>query len=159
MKDVYLFLKEHNIACQKFEHEAVFTTQEAKSKAGHVPGQQTKNLFLCDDKKRRFYLITTLDEKRVDLKKLREFLGEKSLRFAPADKLLEILGITPGSVSPLGLINDANKIVKFYLDEELLRLEEIYIHPNINTATVCLKMDDFKTVMQISGHNINPIKI
>ena len=58
MENVYDFLKQNNITFEKYEHEAVFTAEEAKCKAGHVPGQQTKNLFLCDDKKRRLYLLT-----------------------------------------------------------------------------------------------------
>jgi Ala-tRNA(Pro) deacylase len=159
MINIYNFLAENKIEFIEYKHEAVFTAEEAKTKASHVPGQQTKNLFLCDDKKRRFYLITTFDEKRADLKKLSVFLNEKSLRFAPADKLFEFLGITPGSVSPLGLVNDTNKIVKFYLDEDLLKLNEIYVHPNTNTATVCFKITDFKKTIFLTGHEIVPITI
>lgn len=155
MIDVYDFLKQHNIAYTKFDHAAVFTAEETKTLAAHVPGQQTKNLFLCDDKKRRFYLVTIADEKRADLKHLRQFLGEKSLRFAPPEKLLELLGITPGSVSPLGLINDAGRQVKFYIDPDIIKLNTIYIHPNINTATLAIAMGDFKKILALTGHNIN----
>lgn len=155
MTNVYEFLDQHQILFIKYDHEAVFSAEEAKAKAGHVPGQQTKNLFLCDDKKRNFYLVTIPDEKRADLKHLRTFLGEKSLRFAPADKMKELLRLEPGSVSPLGLINDINNQVKFYIDEELLKLELIYIHPNINTATLAIKMDDFKKIIKLCRHQLN----
>jgi len=156
--DVYEFLKKHNIAYEKYGHPAVFTAEEAKTLAAHVPGQQTKNLFLCDDKKRRFYLVTIMDEKRADLKHLREFLGEKSLRFAPPDKLLEYLGLTPGSVSILGLINDANHLVSFAIDEDLLKLDKIYVHPNINTATLAIDIEDFKKILSLTGHELKIYK-
>lgn len=154
MTNVFAFLEQHGIAYKKYDHEAVFTAEEAKTKAAHVPGQQTKNLFLCDDKKRRFYLVTIPDEKRADLKHLRVFLGEKSLRFAPAEKLPELLGITPGSVSPLGLMNDASAQVKFFIDEDLLKLDTIYVHPNINTATLAIPMENFKRFVSITGHEL-----
>ena len=152
MINIYDFLKKYGIAYQKYDHPAVFTTNEAKTLAAHVPGTQTKNLFLCDEKKRRFYLVSICDDKRADLKHLREFLGEKSLRFAPADKLLEILGLTPGSVSILGLINDINHLVTFTIDEDLLKQEKIYAHPNINTATLAVSINDLKKILQITGH-------
>lgn len=155
MLNVYEFLKKHNIPYTKYDHEAVFTAEEAKTKAAHVPGRQTKNLFLCDDKKRRFYLVTIPDEKRADLKHLGLFLNEKSLRFAPADKMNDLLGIAPGSVSPLGLINDANHMVKFYLDSELSQESKIYIHPNINTATIAILMENFKKILTLTGHPLN----
>lgn len=154
MLNIYDFLKLHNITNQQYGHPAVFTADEAKILAAHVPGQQTKNLFLCDDKKRRFYLATIADGKRADLKHLREFLGEKSLRFAPPDKLLELLGLTPGSVSPLGLINDLNHQVTYAIDEDLLKLDKIYAHPNINTATLAISIEDFKKILSLTGHEI-----
>ena len=154
MQNVYDFLSQNNIAYEKFDHPAVFTTDEAKTLAAHVPGRQTKNLFLCDDKKRRFYLVTIYEDKRADLKHLREFLAEKSLRFAPEEKLLELLGITPGSVSPLGLINDTNHLVTFALDSEILQNDKIYVHPNINTATLAIGMEDFKKIIALTGHEI-----
>lgn len=159
MINVYEFLNTYQIAYTKYDHEAVFSAEEAKAKAkaGHVPGQQTKNLFLCDDKKRNFYLVTIPDEKRADLKHLRTFLGEKSLRFAPPEKLKEYLSLKPGSVSPLGLINDIESKVKYYIDKELLKGEFIYIHPNINTATWEIKTEDFIKFMSLINHNINSI--
>ncbi len=155
MADIYEFLNANNIAFTKYDHEAVFSAEEAKVKTGHVPGQQTKNLFLCDDKKRNFYLVTIPDGQRADLKHLKTFLGEKSLRFAPADKMKEFLGLEPGSVSPLGLINDANKLVKYYIDPGLLENEMVYVHPNINIATLAISVQDFKKAVEISGHSIN----
>ncbi len=155
MPDVYQFLNSNQISYAKYDHEAVFSAEEAKTKAGHVPGQQTKNLFLCDDKKQRFYLITIPDEKRADLKHLKTFLNEKSLRFAPADKMQGLLGLLPGSVSPLGLINDVKNVVKFYIDPNLLKEKYIYIHPNINTATVEIAVEDFKKILNLTEHHLN----
>lgn len=155
MQNVYEFLQKHNINFTKYDHEAVFSAEEAKTKASHVPGRQTKNLFLCDDKKRSFYLITIPDEQRADLKHLKTFLGQKSLRFAPADKMKELLGLEPGSVSPLGLINDTKNMVKFFINSELLKADLIYIHPNINTATLAIAVNDFRKIIDLAGHEIN----
>ena len=155
MIDILSFLKKNNIPFKKYDHEAVFTAEEAKTKASHVPGTQTKNLFLCDDKKRRFYLVTICEHKRANLKHLREFLNEKSLRFAPENFLLQHLGLTPGSVSPLGLINDLENIVTFYIDSDLLREQYIYVHPNINTATLEINNDDFKKFINLINHSLN----
>ena len=154
MQNVYDFLKQNGIAYQKYDHPAVFTADEAKTLAAHVPGQQTKNLFLCDDKKQRFYLLTIPDEARANLKQAATFFAEKSIRFAPADKMQELLGLTPGSVSPLGLINDTNHLVAYAIDEALLNLDTIYVHPNINTATLAINIDDFKKILAITGHEI-----
>lgn len=155
MINILSFLAKNNIPFKQYDHEAVFTAEEAKTKASHVPGIQTKNLFLCDDKKRHFYLVTICEHKRANLKHLREFLNEKSLRFAPENFLMEYLGITPGSVSPLGLVNDNEGRVKFYIDPDLLNEEKIYIHPNINTATLEINIEDFKKIISLTNHSLN----
>ena len=67
----------------------------------------------------------------------------------------ELLGLEPGSVSPLGLINDVNNVVKFYINPDLLKLDLIYIHPNINTATLSISISDFKKIIELTGHEIN----
>ncbi len=154
MADIFQFLQSNQIAYKQYDHEAVFTAEEAKTKAAHVPGRQTKNLFLCDDKKQRFYLVTICEDKRADLKHLRAFLGEKNLRFGPAEKLMEYFKIAPGAVSPLGLANDVNNHVKFFIDSDLLKEEKIYIHPNVNTATLEIGIEDFKKFVALTNHEM-----
>lgn len=157
--NVYDFLATHNITFTRHDHVAVFTNDESE-KLGIGEGREnTKNLFLADEKNRRFYLLTIQHGKRADLKKFAAEAGERRVHFANDEYLLKLLGLTPGSVTPMGLINDAENQVKFYLDEDLLKQEKIFVHPNINTATLELNISDFKKAVEATGHNINNIKI
>jgi len=116
MKDPYEVLQELNIPFEKYEHPAVFTCEEAEQMAGHVPGMPAKNLFLESGKIGKCYLVTLMYDKRANLRHLSEFLNEKKLHFGSPEKLLSVLGVTPGSVSPLGVINDTMREATFVLD-------------------------------------------
>ncbi len=155
MNEIYDFLKRRNILFKKFEHEAVFTTKESSGLEIGSLAENTKNLFLADEKDQRFYLLTIQHHKRADLKKFAEAAGEKRVHFAGPFWLEKLLGLTPGSVSPLGLINDAGHRVKFYLDADLLAGEKIYMHPNINTATLEISTADFKKILGLTGHQLH----
>lgn len=159
MKDVYAVLKEHDVPYEKYEHAAVFTTAESEALCANVPEKSSKNLFLTNDKGTRHFLVTIAHDKRADLKKLGEYLGERHLRFASAERLKKYLGLTPGSVSPLGLINDTEREVRFLIDEDLLAQEKLYIHPNINTATVAIPTLDFKRLIGSLGYSIQPLEV
>lgn len=159
MTDVYQSLDQMGITYSRHDHVAVFTTKESE---GHLKGkleENTKNLFLADEKDQRFFLLTIQHHKRADLKKFAQEIGERRLHFANDGYLFKLLGITPGSVSPLGLLNDKDGFVKFYMDEDLLKQEKIYVHPNINTATLEIPIEDFKKIMAFSGHDIRQIKV
>ena len=157
--DVYGFLEQNRIPYKRIEHAAVFTVEESSKLGIGCLAENTKNLFLADEKDQRFYLLTIQHHKRADLKKFASAVGEKRLHFAPADHLLRLLGITPGSVSALGLMNDAGHSVKFYLDEDLLKGHKIYMHPNINTATLEVGIADFKRLMELLGVKVNPYAV
>lgn len=159
MSDIYEVLNHHNIPYEKFEHPAVFTTAEADLVCQNLPGKQCKNLFLVNDKGTKHFLATIAHDKRADLKQLGQLLGQKGLRFASAQRLQTYLGLTPGSVSPLGLINDKDKAVEFLIDGDLLAQETIYIHPNINTATLAIAIEDFKRLLQALGYTITTITV
>lgn len=159
MKDIYEVLKHHGIPYEKYEHPAVFTTQEADVVCTNIPGKQAKNLFLTNGKGDRHFLITIAHDKRADLKHLSQRFGQKGLRFASPERLQKYLGLTPGSVSPLGLINDMNKEVAFFIDAELLEHDMLYVHPNINTATVGIKVSDFKKLLESLGREITSVVI
>ncbi len=115
------------------------------------PEWDAKNLFVRDDKKRNYYLITVKGDKRVDLKEFRKQQGLRALSFASAEDLLAIMQLTPGSVSPLGLLNDAEHRVHFYLDAEFTG-NKIGVHPNDNTATVWMQTDDLMEIIQTHGN-------
>lgn len=140
-EETYAFLKENNIEFEAVEHKAVFNMEELETIELPHPEWEAKNLFVRDDKKRNYYLITVKGAKRVDLKDFRRKHGLRALSFASADDLLEIMKLTPGSVTPLGLLNDSERRVKFYLDAEF-EGGMMGVHPNDNTATVYIKAAD-----------------
>jgi Ala-tRNA(Pro) deacylase len=154
MKNIYEILKSLDIAYDLYEHPAVFTVEEADLVCGKIPGKQAKNLFLTNEKGNRHFLVTIAHEKRADLAKLAALFGEKRLRFASPERLQKHLGLTPGSVSPLGLINDTAAAVEFFIDRDLIEQGKIYVHPNINTATLGIAIGDFKKILASSGHDM-----
>jgi Ala-tRNA(Pro) deacylase len=157
MENIYHILDKLGISYDKYEHPAVFTNEESAKICTNVPGKNTKNLFLADDKNQRFYLLTVTYGKKADLKKFAMMVGERKLHFANKDYLKQFLNLTPGSVSPLGLMYDKNLKVKYFIDSDLLKEEKIYIHPNINTATVGIKIEDFKKFINFTNHQLNVI--
>lgn len=158
-QEVYDFLTSRGIEYEVTEHGAVFNMEEMS----HVklPHQEAdaKNLFVRDDKKRNYYLITVRGDKRVDLKKFREEHGTSPLSFASENDLMNLLGLIPGAVTPLGILNDSEKKVKFFLDEELVNDGLIGVHPNDNTATVWLKTTDLIDIITEHGNEVEAVRI
>ncbi len=140
-EEIYAFLEKSSIEFKAVDHKAVFNMDELGTIELPHPEWEAKNLFVRDDKKRNYYLITVKGMKRVDLKDFRRKHGLRALSFASADDLLEIMKLTPGSVTPLGLLNDSERRVKFYLDAEF-ESGMMGVHPNDNTATVYMKAAD-----------------
>ncbi len=155
MEDIYQLLDKLSIKYDKYELPAVFTNEESDKICTDIPGKNTKNLFLADEKDQRFYLLTIMHGKRGDLKKFAMLVGERRLHFGNADYLKQLLNLTPGSVSPLGLMHDTNGKVKYFFDSDLLKEEKIYIHPGINTATLGIKLPDFKKFLNFTNHILN----
>ncbi|MFW9901887.1 MAG: YbaK/EbsC family protein, partial [Candidatus Thorarchaeota archaeon] len=100
------WLEKNKIQYILHTHPAVFTVPEAKIHCGHIPGTHCKNLFLKNKKSGQLYLVTIPHENRLDLNQFRKMIGAPKIRFAGPEELLETLGITPGAVSPIGLVND-----------------------------------------------------
>jgi len=139
------------------EHKAVYNMAELTDVALPYPEADAKNLFVRDDKKRNYYLITVRGDKRVDLKEFRHKYGTRALSFASENDLMQVLGLIPGAVTPLGLLNDAECKVQLYLDEAFFAAPELIgVHPNDNTATVWLRADDLAALIQEHG---NPVHI
>lgn len=118
-----------------------------------------KNLFVRDDKKNNYYLITVKWDKRVDLKEFRKKYHTKHLSFAKKEELLSILNVTPGSVSPLGLLNDKEKKTIFFIDNYFEDNSLIGIHPNDNTATIWLKTKNLITIIEEHGNQVSRVDI
>lgn len=124
------------------------------------PDRDAKNLFIRDDKKRSYYLITVMGSKRVDLKAFRAEHGTKPLSFASEEDLKKYLGLTPGSVTPIGLLDDTECKVKFFLDSEFLEGNGIIgVHPDINTATMWLKTEDLIALIREHGTEVELFSI
>lgn len=156
--EIYQYLTENNIWYEITKHEAVYNMEELKAVELPYPEWDAKNLFVRDDKKRNYYLITVKGEKRVDLKEFRKQNGLRNLSFASEADLMEYMQLTPGSVSPLGLLNDPEHQVQFYLDAELAG-NRIGVHPNDNTATVWMETDDLIKLIQNNGNEVHVVNI
>ena len=148
---VYRFLQERGIEYECVEHPASYNMEEMSHITLPYPEADAKNLFVRDDKKRNYYLITVKGDKRVDLKEFRRQHALRALSFASAEDLLAVLGLIPGAVSPLGILNDIERRVHVYLDREFAG-SKIGVHPNDNTATVWLQADDLLALLKQHGN-------
>ena len=159
-QEIYDFIKNKNIWYEITEHQVVFNMEELSKIKLPYPEYDAKNLFVRDDKKRNYYLITIKGNKKIDLKKIQQQNNTRRLSFASKEDLLNIMNLYPGSVTPLGLLNDQELKVIFYLDEELLRNKQIIgVHPNDNTATIWLKVPDLIKIIKEHGNQVNIIKM
>ncbi|HBJ98485.1 MAG TPA: prolyl-tRNA editing protein [Clostridiales bacterium] len=157
---IYEFLKNKNVPFEVTEHKAIYNMRQALEIQTPYPEYEAKNLFVRDDKKLNFYLITVKGDKRVNLKEFRKNNFLRPLSFASEQDLQELLNLTAGSVTPLGLFNDKNFTVIFYLDKEfLLDKALIGVHPNDNTATVWLKTQDLINLIEENGHSVNLVNV
>ncbi|MHA1646691.1 MAG: prolyl-tRNA synthetase associated domain-containing protein [Promethearchaeota archaeon] len=146
------WLSENNIVYSLTEHPAVFTVDQVKQLCNDLPGKHLKNLFVRDTRTDQHYLITIPSEKRLDLNNFRRMIGARKIRFGSPEKLMEYLGLTAGSVSPLGLVNDLHNNVEFIVDQDVWNAKSVSIHPNINTASIEVEQDVFHTIIAKAGH-------
>lgn len=158
-EEVYGVLKELGIGFSRHEHPPVFTVAEAEPYWACLPGTHCKNLFLRDEKGKRHFLLIAEFHKPVDLKKLAATVGEKRLSFASAERLRRFLGLDPGSVSPFGLLHDQKKEVEVLVDADLESADKVYFHPNTNTVTIGLSLDDFKRFLAWTKNPVRFLKL
>lgn len=133
-------------------HPPVYTCEEAAQFRPPMPGVDTKNLFLRDEK-RNFYLVMTACEKRLDMKALGRGIGASKLHFASEEDLLEILGLTPGAVTVLALINDEDHRVELLVDSAYWPEAYYLCHPLVNTATLALSRESLERFLALTGHS------
>ena len=157
-QEIYQFLSDKGIWHEITEHGAVFNMEDLSYVELPYPEADAKNLFVRDDKKRNYYLITVTSDKRVDLKEFKNKYGTAKLSFASADDLMALMGLIPGAVTPLGLLNDTEIRVKLFLDNAFSG-GLIGVHPNDNTATVWLKTADLIAILQESGHEVQLVEV
>ncbi len=124
------------------------------------PNADAKNLFVRDDKKRNYYLITVKGDKRVDLKEFRQKNNTRPLSFASESDLINILNLVPGAVTPLGVLNDSELKVQVFIDDYFAEKPGLIgVHPNENTATVWLKTEDLIRIIKEHGNLVKLIPI
>ena len=159
-QEIYDFIKNKNIWYEITEHKAVFNMDELSEIEIPYPEYDAKNLFVRDDKKRNYYLITVKGNKRVNLKEFRNNNGTRPLSFASEQDLMSIMSLIAGSVTPLGLLNDNGLKVIFYLDKDFLNDKQIIgVHPNDNTATLWLKVEDLIDIIKEHGNQVNVVEL
>ncbi len=146
------FLAHLGIEARTVAHEAAFTVAESRHLVRDLPGAHTKNLFV-KDKKGRFFLVVAEQEQRIDLKRLHERIGASGrLSFGTAEQLIELLGVTPGSVTALSLMNDRGRRVSLVVDAGLAKADRINCHPLVNTMTTSLPREGLFTFFRATGH-------
>lgn len=151
-EEILNFLHQQKFAFEQFEHPAVFTCEEADAHRPQHPATSTKNLFLCDKKARRFFLAVTSCERSLQLDQLAGHLGVSHLRFASEENLMRLLGLTRGSVTMLGLVNDRAHQVELWLDSAIWQSEYFLAHPLINTATLLISKAELLRFLTLTGH-------
>ena len=149
------FMDANGFAYRRVEHPAVFTCAEAELHRPDVPAISTKNLFLCDKKARRFFLVVTACEKTVKLDALSDQLGVPHLRFGSEGNLERLLGVTRGAVTMMGLANDTEVQVELWIDAEIWQGDTFLSHPLVNTATLVLAKPELERFFSLTGHTVH----
>ncbi len=147
------------IAYERYSHPPVFTSEEAAEHWAGIPATRVKNLFLRNKKGDRHYLVILDVGKEADLRHLVKVIGDDRLSFGSPERLMVNLGLTPGSVSPFGLLNDDRKAVRVIIDEDLRRAERLIFHPNINTASLTISLPDFERFLASRGNLVRWVRV
>lgn len=154
------FLNSNQLEYRKAEHPAVFTCEEA---ARWVPdelgGARTKNLFLRDRPGKRHFLVAVPPSKSVDLKALAQVIPCSKLSLGSPERLQRCLGVTPGSVTLMALLNDSEHQVELLLDRDLAEADSIRCHPLVNTATLVIEQQTLREFLKLTGHQPSVLDI
>ena len=157
--DLFAFLDRLGIAHRTIEHPPLPTVEAAMAIWGGMTGGFAKNLFV-KDKKSRLFLITLRKDASLDLKHVQAVIGASGrVSFCTAEQLMEHLGVLPGSVTPLGVLNDCAKNVEVLIDEDLRGRPRLGVHPCDNTETLWMSFDSIKKIIERQGNSLKFIKI
>jgi Ala-tRNA(Pro) deacylase len=147
------------IAFTRHEHPPVATVEEAAPHWADIEAMHCKNLFLRNQKGSRHYLVVIRHLKRADLRAIADQIGDGKLSFGSPDRLRTHLGLTPGSVSPFGLIHDSTHQVRVVLDRDLKSADRVSFHPNINTVTLTIARSDFERFLADCGNPVQYVSV
>jgi Ala-tRNA(Pro) deacylase len=156
---VYERLASLGIAFTRHTHPPVATVEEAEQYWQDIDATHCKNLFLRNQKGTKHYLVILKHSKRADLRAVADQVGDGKLSFGSPERLMTHLGLTPGSVSPFGLINDREHGVRVVVDRDLKSAARLSFHPNINTATLTITAADFTRFLESCGNTITYVTI
>ena len=152
-------LNELGIPFQIVEHEPVLTTEQADRFIEGIEGVRTKTMFLTNKKKRNFYLVIIDDAKRLDMDVFKEIVEENRIKMASAETLNDKMMLLPGTVSPFGLLNNRDKDIQVYFDQEIVSEERMCFHPNTNEKTIFVNTEDLFTFLKAIGYEAHVIKL
>ena len=152
-QDIYKLLEENKIQYMAVDHPPAYTVEDIISFNLPRPEAGAKNLFLRDDKKRSYYLLTVRDDKTVSIKEFQSKAGTRRLSFASEQDLMKYLGLISGAVTPFGILNDESRSVTVYIDDSFAG-HEISVHPNDNTASVYLQTDELIKLIREHGNKV-----
>lgn len=158
-QDVRARLEALGIPFERYEHPPVATAEEAGRHWAGIVATHCKNLFLRNQKGTRHYLVILEHAKRANLRAVADQIGDGKLSFASPEPLMTHLGVTPGSVSPFGLINDRERHVRVAIDRDLKSAERISFHPNINTVTLTMAYADFQKFLDACGNAVQYVAV
>jgi Ala-tRNA(Pro) deacylase len=159
LPDLLQYLEQLSIQFEYHEHVAVFTSEQARRLIPPLAGASAKNLFLRDRKGHRHFLLSLPDTKTLDIKSLSASLGLTGLSLASPERLLKYLGITPGAVSLMALINDPQGMVEVLVDKDLWQADFLQCHPLVNSATLVISLQDIKKFIASTKHNVRLVRI
>jgi Ala-tRNA(Pro) deacylase len=159
MPDLYTLLDDVGVAYERFDHAPVFTCDEAHDAMPDSPAVQTKNIFLRDKRGRRHILLVTNCEKSVDIKRFAEQCGADRLSFASPERMMKYLGVTPGSVTVLGLMHDTDRGVELYVDADVWQAAAWRCHPLDNRATLVIAREGIERFIKRTGHAANVVTV
>ena len=152
-------LNELGIPFQIVEHEPVLTTEQADRFIEGIESVRTKTMFLTNKRKRNFYLVIIDDAKRLDMDVFKEIVEENRIKMASAETLNDKMMLLPGTVSPFGLLNNRDKDIQVYFDQEIVSEERMCFHPNTNEKTIFVNTEDLFTFLIAIGYEPHVIEL
>ncbi len=157
---VYDMLDKLGVTYQRVDHEAAFTMEACEEIDKTLQAMTCKNLFLCNRQKTNYYLLLIPGDKVFKTKELSKQIGSARLSFGSPEAMEEMLGVTPGSATIMGLMNDPEHKVQLLVDEDVLQAEYFGCHPCVNTSSLRLKTEDvFGKVLEHLGHEMVKVQL
>lgn len=159
VEQFFRFLADHHIDYVRHDHPPVYTVADVKRLVPKLPAAETKNLFVRDKKGERHFLVVVPADKRVNIKQLPQVIGSTRLAFGSPERLMQYLGVEPGAVTLLAIVNDPHHAVEVFIDRELWQSDALQFHPLVNTSTLVISRDNLRRFLDVTGHAAQVVDI